>query len=193
MTVRPPAAALVAAALLLAGCAGSDTGSDTGSGTGSGTGSDSERAGAAKSQAADVAWSPCDGLTAVEVSRLAGARVSEQTGTTDQPRCTFTPVGEGGPAYDVSYLWFDGGLDAALDSMGAIAQQLRPVEVPGADAARVAVKPRTSGILVTGFVQTGGLVQSVNAAQLAPYDEQRLVSSTTALLGALAAAAPPEE
>ena len=70
MTVRPPAAALVAAALLLAGCAGSDTGSDTGSGTGSGTGSDSERAGAAKSQAADVAWSPCDGLTAVEVSRL---------------------------------------------------------------------------------------------------------------------------
>lgn len=171
---RPLAAAL-AAATLVAGCS-----------SGSGSGGPAAQA----SKAAEVAWSPCDGLTAARVGQIAGARVTEQTGTADQPRCTFTPLDEGGPAYDVSYLWFDGGLDAALDSMGAITRQLRPVDVAGADAARVAVKPRRSGILVTGFVQTGGLVQSVNAAQLAPYDEQRLVRSTTDLLAELAKAAP---
>ena len=101
-------------------------------------------------------------------------------------------MGEGGPAYDVSYLWFDGGLDAALDSMGAIAQQLRPVEVPGADAARVAVKPRTSGIPRHRLRPDRRPRAERERRPARPYDEQRLVSSTTALLGALAAAAPPE-
>jgi hypothetical protein len=90
----------------------------------------------------------------------------------------------------VSYLYFDGGLDAALGSMGAVARQLRPVSVPGADAARVAVRERRSGVLVTGFVQTQGLVQSVNAVDLAPYDRDRAVASTTRLLAVLARHAP---
>lgn len=71
----------------------------------------------------------------------------------------------------VSYLWFDGGLDAA----------------------RIAVRERRSGVLVTGFVQTEGLVQNVNAVHLEPYDRRALVTlvtSTTALLAALARTAP---
>jgi hypothetical protein len=115
-----------------------------------------------------------------------------QTGTTDQPRCTFVPQRTGGPAYDVSYLFFDGGLDAALDSMGAIAGQRRPVDVPGADAARLAVRERRSGILVTGFVQTRGLVQSLNAVDLVPYDRTGIVTSATDLLAVLARKAPQE-
>lgn len=154
------------------------------------SGSEAPEPTARESKVADVAWSPCDGLTAAGVSRLAGEPVTERTGTADQPRCTFVPVHEGGPAYDVSYLYFDGGLDAALDSMGAISRQLRRVDVAGADAARLAVKRRSTGVLVTGFVQTDGLVQSVNAVQVAPYDEQRLVRSTTALMAELARAAP---
>ncbi|WP_395690178.1 DUF3558 family protein [Nocardioides sp.] len=171
------ALAVVAAAGALAGCSSGSSGAPA-------------AASSLASRAGDVTWNPCDGLTPAQVSRIAGTAMTEQTGTADQPRCTFTPVRKGGPAYDVSYLFFDGGLDAALASMGAAGRQLRPVEVPGADAARVAVKPRPSGILVTGFVQTGGVVQSVNAAQLAPYDQEQLVSSTTALLAALAKAAP---
>jgi hypothetical protein len=139
-----------------------------------------------------VAWSPCDGVTAAEVSRIAGEPMVEQAGTTEQPRCVFTPETEGGPAFDVNYLWFDGGLDEALDSMGAASEQLRPVSVPGADAARIAVRERASGVLVSGFVQTEGLVQSVNAVQIAPYDKDAMVTSTTALLAALAREAPQE-
>ncbi|MGY2701020.1 hypothetical protein [Nocardioides sp. HB32] len=169
----------LAAAALLAGCSSSDP-------------SGSPAPSAQETLAAHVAWSPCDGLTAAAVSRIAGEQVTEQTGTTDQPRCTFVPKEKGGPAYDVSYLYFDGGLDAALDSMGAIATQLHPVTVPGADAARIAVRERRSGILVTGFVQTKGLVQSVNAVHLRPYDEDEFVTSATDLLAVLARKAPRE-
>lgn len=142
------------------------------------------------SDVAALGWSPCDGVSAPQVSRFAGQRMTEQNGTADQPRCTFSPVEKGGPAYDVSYLWFDGGLDAALDSMGATGAQLEQVKVSGADAARLVVTPKKSVVLVTGFVQTQGLVQSVNAAQIAPYDEQALAASTKRLLAALARAAP---
>lgn len=176
MTVRPLAVAIAAAALL-AGCSSSPS---------------DPAPSADASKAPEVGWSPCDGLTEAAVTRIAGAPVTMQTGTTDQPRCTFVPRDKGGPAYDVSYLFFDGGLGRALDSMGAIATQLHPVSVPGADAARIAVRERRSGILVTGFVQTKGLVQSVNAVQLRPYDKDAIVTSTTALLAALARKAPRE-
>lgn len=144
------------------------------------------------SAAAGVGWSPCDELTARTVGDLAGERVRESNGSAESPRCVFLPVQEGGPAYDVSYLFFDGGLDTALDAMGTVATQLEPIDVPGADAARLAVKERKDGILVTGFVQTDGLVQSVNAVDLAPHDRDRLVTSTTDLLAELAGHAPRE-
>ena len=142
------------------------------------------------SDAAGVSWSPCDELTAKQVGAIAGEAVKENNGTEDAPRCVFLPVEKGGPAYDVSYLFFDGGLDTALDAMGTVAEQLEPVDVPGAEAARIAVRERTDGILVTGFVQTEGLVQSVNAVQLEGFDRDRLVTSTTALLAELARQAP---
>jgi hypothetical protein len=52
------------------------------------------------------------------------------------------------------------------------------------------VSPTKTGVLVTGFVQTDGLVQSVNAAQLPPYDQAQVVAGTTALLAELAKHAP---
>lgn len=137
-----------------------------------------------------VAWSPCDDLTAEQVSTVVGESVVEQAGTADEPRCAFTPKAEGGAAYDLNYLWFDGGLDAALGAMGATGSQLRPVDVPGANAARVAVRERRTGLLVTGFVETDGLVQSVNVVQLAPYDADAVVDATTGLLAELATLAP---
>ena len=139
---------------------------------------------------AGVGWSPCDGLSAERVSEIAGEAVEKQTGSTDAPRCTFTPTTEGGAAYDINYLLFDGTLDEALSSMGSASQRLRPVQVPGADSARIAVRERDSGILVSGFVETGGLVQSVNAVDVKPYDRRALVDSTTALLAELVTQAP---
>lgn len=167
--------AVVLAILVLAGCSTEDPQPDP-----------------SVADAADVGWNPCDELTAREVARVVGEPLTMETGTTDEPRCTFVPVEEGGPAYDVSYLFFDGGLDSALEVMGTAGTRLDPVEVPGADAARLAVRERPSGILVTGFVQTDGLVQSVNAVRLKPYDRDAFVTSTTDLLGVLAGNAPGE-
>lgn len=179
----------LAATTVLAGC--SSDGSDGSDGPAGSAGSaPSDHASPDGSDIAGVAWSPCDELTARSVSRLVGAGVEEHDGTAAAPRCTFTPTREGGAAYDLSYLWFDGGLDAALAAMGASGAQLKPAEVPGADAARLAVRATKSAVLVTGFVQTPGLVQSVNAAQLAPYDEQQVVDATRALLAELAKRAP---
>jgi hypothetical protein len=140
--------------------------------------------------AADVGWSPCDGVSAAVVGRFAGQKMAEQTGTADQPRCAFTPVAEGGPAFDLNYLWFDGGLDEAWASMGKVAGTVTDVTLPGADAARLVVQAGKSGVLATGFVQTDGLVQSVNAVQVRPYDERTVVRATTRLLAELARNAP---
>jgi len=147
-------------------------------------------AAAAASAAVGVNWNPCDGLSADEVSAIAGTRVRMNTGSLESPRCTFLPQQEGRLAFDISYLFFDGGLDEALDAMGEAGRQFDSVEVPGADSARIVTKARKSGVLVTGFVQTAGLVQSVNAVELKPYDEQAARAATVDLLGALAAAAP---
>ncbi len=144
----------------------------------------------AVSDAAAVGWSPCDGLGPAQVGRYAGQQMAEQTGTADQPRCAFTPVTEGGPAFDVNYLFFDGGLDEAWRTMGEVPGRVSRIDVPGADTARLVVHARRSAVLVTGFVQSGGLVQSVNAVQLRPYDEQRVVAATRQLLAALVRAAP---
>lgn len=170
-----PGLAVALAAAALAGCSGEEPAPQP-----------------SVADAVDVGWSPCDELTARDVAKVAGEPLTMETGTTDAPRCTFVPKEKGGPAYDVSYLFFDGGLDAALDLMGTIGTQLEPVDVPAAEAARLAVRERPSGILVTGFVQTDGLVQSVNAVRLKPYDRDAVVTSTTDLLAVLAGNAPGE-
>ena len=97
---------------------------------------------------------------------------------------------KGAPAYDVSYLWFDGGLDDALTAMGATGTQLEPIEIDGAKTARMVVRAQKGGVVATAFVETDGLVQSVNAAQIAPYDEDAVVAGTKALLAALVEHAP---
>jgi hypothetical protein len=168
----------VLAAAALAGCSSSD---DTP------TADPSQAA-----SAADVGWSPCDGLDVATVSRFTGEEMNENTGTADLPRCTFTPVVKGGPAFDVNYLWFDGGLTEALDSMGKVPGTDTDMDVPGADAARLVVHARRPAIFVTGFAQSGGLVQSVNTVQLRPYDERSVVEATTRLLATLVREAPAD-
>ena len=67
--------------------------------------------------------------------------------------------------------------------MGATGAQLEPIDVAGAEAARLVVRTEKGGVLVTGFVQTDGLVQSINAAQVAPIDKLSVV--LVALFGAV--------
>lgn len=131
---------------------------------------------------ATAAFNPCSDLTPDFVGQALGAEVTEDTGSTSAPRCAYTPVVEGGPALEVNYLQFSGSFDEAWASMGAIAGTTRDLDIASADAARIVVNADGNAVAVTGFVQTGDLIENVNGVQLAPYDQDALVAATEAVL-----------
>ena len=201
MTRRTPAVLALLLAASLAGCSEDDPG---------------------RVPEAAAPWNPCDGLSARAVSAVLDQQLRKVTGIDAGPaddasdeadgeasseagggaaaasRCALVPVREGEATFDVSYLLFDGGLDAAwatlgddlaaetADGAGGGARVTRP-RVPGAEAARLVVATTPKAALVTGFVENGDLIQTVNAADLAPYDADALVRATRLLLGQLSA------
>lgn len=169
--------------LVLAGCSSSD--SDPGPAASPGV-----APGVAPSSELPT-WTPCDDLAAAEVGRLLGEEVTEEVGTPGARRCAFLPTTDGGATLDVNYLWFDGSFDQAWDSIGEdVAGVERDLDLPGADAARLVVQQREDAVLVTGFVQTGGLIESVNAVSLDPSDRGRLVRAARGVLALLSSRAP---
>ncbi|MBC9732552.1 DUF3558 family protein [Nocardioides marmotae] len=179
--------------LLLAGCGSGDA--DSGNGGGSGeAGASSPHGGSDPGTGASTpvaSWNPCDDLTAAEVGRLLGEEVREEVGEPGAMRCTFVPVAEGGATIDVNYLWFDGSFAEAWDSIGAdVAGKVRDVDVPTAEAARTVEQVTDDAAVVTGFVQTGGLIESVNAIVLDPAERDRLVRATRGMLRLLSERAP---
>lgn len=138
-----------------------------------------------------ASWNPCDDLEPEEVGELLGAEVTEEDGDASAMRCSFLPVEEGGPTVDVNYLWFDGAFTDAWETIGdQVVGKVRDVEVPGADAARVVVQKTGDGVVVSGFVQTGGLIESVNAVVLDRGGRDRLVEATRGLMALLSERAP---
>jgi hypothetical protein len=115
------------------------------------------------------------------------------TGTVDQPRCAFLPAAKDGPTLNVTYLWFDGGFEQAFASMGRLPGRVSRPAVPGADAARLVVNTNRQATLVTGFVKTGRLVETVNAVQLTPSDPQAVVRATRRVMATLVGHAPASE
>jgi len=140
-------------------------------------------------------WNPCADLAPGPVGRELGARVRKETGTVETPRCAFLPAEKGGPTLNVTYTWFPDGFEEAWRSMGELDGDVRDLDVPGADQARLVVSARRQAVLVTGFAQIGDLVETVNAAALAPYDEKAVVAATTRVMATLAKHAPasPED
>ncbi|WP_121254254.1 hypothetical protein [Nocardioides ferulae] len=151
-------------------------------------------------EAADP-WNPCDGLSAREVSGVLGQQLRKDTGAgtenteSTEPgvvRCALLPVREGDATFDASYLLFDGGLDAAWATLGdgpdgSVGGRVTRPSVPGADAARLVVNTTRKAALVTGFVENGDLIQTVNAVDLYPYDAGALVRATRLVLEQLSA------
>ncbi|SFC14411.1 Protein of unknown function [Nocardioides terrae] len=189
MTHRRPTALLLGGlttlSALLAGCSSDDSPSAHATPTsaaGSPTGSPSS----APSAAAPT-LNPCDAVDVAAVSRVLGSKLTKETGTAAAPRCTLTPVEKGGPAFDLSYLWFDQGLEAAWSSMQVPAGTVSRPTVPGADDARLVVNDSGSAYAVTAFLQNGKLIQSVNALALAPYDGPKVLHATKLLLRQLSA------
>jgi hypothetical protein len=74
--------------------------------------------------------------------------------------------------------------------MGELDGTVREVDLRGADHARLVVSTRKEAVLVTGFVQTGDLIETVNAAALAPYDRAAVTAATTNVMDTLVEHAP---
>ncbi|MFT4289023.1 hypothetical protein [Nocardioides sp.] len=159
-------------AVVLAGCSGGSSGSD----------SEPEAA---------PAFNPCDSLDADAISAALGATVTLETGDVDTPRCTLVPAQEGDPTFDLSYLWFDQGLDAAWKTINPSADApVTTPDIPGADDARVVSYTADAAYAVSAFLQNGALIQTVNAMALDPSQAPAVDAAMTEILTELSAGAP---
>lgn len=193
MRARSLLPVVLALPLAVAGCGGGDAsrtgdretpaasppGSPTSSPTASGSASGTEF------------WNPCDGVRVGPVQRALGGGLTSDRGTDDVPRCALLPRQEGGAVLDVNYAPFAGTLDEAWESMGAPDDgSVTEPEIPLADDARLVVDAGSAVLGVTGFVQRGGFVVLVNAADTAPYRQDRVVDAVRVVMTQVAASTP---
>lgn len=133
-------------------------------------------------------FNPCDAVDAAAVSAALGAEVRVEKGTSTNVRCALLPAEEGKPTFELSYLWFDGGLAAAWETMQIPAGNVRNPDIPGADDARMVVNETPDAYAVSAFLQNGELIQTVNALALSPYDGPRVARAVETLLAQLSEA-----
>ncbi len=133
-------------------------------------------------------FNPCDGLDPARVESLLGTSLIMDDGAAGSPRCAFAPGEEGGPVLDANYSIYPDGLDAAFASMSGLdPDDVREVEVRGADAARIVTDFDDRQLFVSGFVQTGEVITTLDVVDPAPYDEPQTVRAVRGLLADLAA------
>jgi hypothetical protein len=132
-------------------------------------------------------WNPCDALDPALVKRLFGSDTTEESGTPTQPECRFAPEeSSGGAVVTASYLQFTGTLEEAWDTMGQPEDAaVTEPRIPGSDSARIVVDVVRKQLYVTGFVENGDLIQSVNVVDPAPYDEKRGLAGVREVLTVL--------
>jgi len=135
-------------------------------------------------------FDPCAGLAAAPVAKALGAGLKVDRGTTGSARCALLPAKKGGPTYELNYLWFDGGLDAAFATMTIPAGTVTKPKVAGADAARLIVQKTSKAYYISGFVQNGNLIQSLNGIALKPYAAAKMHRAALVLLAEMSANAP---
>lgn len=136
----------------------------------------------------EALWNPCDALDAEGIEREFGARVTEENGTPTSPVCSFSPRTEGDPVVDANYVLFPAGLEAAWESMGrSETATVTTPKVRGADDTRLVVETGEGQIFVSGFVQNGDLIHTVDAVDRRPYDRRRLERAVAWALARLSA------
>lgn len=134
----------------------------------------------------EALWNPCDALDAREVSKEFGGQVAEKDGTPTAPRCSFTPRAKGDPVVDANYQLFPAGLEEAWRTMGRPkSATVTTPKVRGADDTRLVIDVDQDNLYVSGFVQNGDLIQTVDAVDPKPYDRRRIVRAVTWALGRL--------
>jgi hypothetical protein len=176
--------ALIMGALLvaLAACSTAERSTDSSASTSASPG------GTSSASPSQPTFNPCDGVDAAAVSSALGSDLKKETGTAGSPRCALLPVEKNGPTFELSYLWFDQGLESAWSTMQVPAGTVSRPRVAGADDARLVVNDSRSAYAVSAFLQNGKLIQTVNALALRPYDGPRVLRATKLLLAQLSAA-----
>lgn len=177
---------LGAGALLFAGC--SSHGADPAPAPAA---SGASGASGATTAATEPAFNPCDSIDATAVSAALGATVTKETGTAEAPRCALVPQADGDPAFELSYLWFDQGLDAAWKTLKPSGDA--PVTSPaiaGAEDTRVVAYTAEAAYAVSAFMQNGALIQTVNALALDTATAPAVDAAVTEILTELSAGAP---
>ncbi|WP_344775504.1 hypothetical protein [Nocardioides panacisoli] len=131
-------------------------------------------------------WNPCDAIDSDLVQDAFGTVAKEEDGTPTQPECRFSPDEKtGAPVVQANYQQFSGGLEAAWDTMGQPKDaDVRRPSIPQADDARLVISVVKKQLYVTGFVQNGPLIQTLNVVDPAPYDEDRDIAGTERILTA---------
>ncbi len=136
-------------------------------------------------------FNPCDALEVDQVSRLLDADLRLNAGTPTSPTCSLTPTEDGGPVVDVNYQLVSLGLDAIFAAMSDLdPDDVQTVRVPGADDARVVVDFDDEQLYVSGFVQNGDLIQTVDVVDPLPYDRARVIRAVRQILRLFSDAAP---
>lgn len=186
-----PLGSLLPVAALLAACGGSASSDGATSAASSDAASVTPSASpSSTASAAAKAFNPCDSLSAKKVSRALGATVRITKGTADTPRCALLPAKKGDPTFELSYLWFDGGLESAWRTMGVHTGTVTSPHVAGADDARQVVQRTSAAYAVSAFLQNGSLIQSLNGLAPAPYRVKPMERATAEILRELSAGAP---
>jgi hypothetical protein len=139
-------------------------------------------------------WNPCDALDAKGVGRVFGGPVSEDDGTPTSPLCSFVPDAKGDPVVDANYQLYAAGLEKIFEELGTSeTATVTTPKVRGADDARVVVDTDDDQLYVSGFVQNGDLIQTVDAIDPTPYDRDRVVRAVVWALTRLSAHARKSE
>ena len=134
----------------------------------------------------EAQWNPCDALDAEDVGREFGGAVTKDDGTPTSPVCAFSPTAEGDPVIDANYQLYPAGLAEDLRDAGP----LRDRDGHLAEGARRrrregGRRPDDDQLYVSGFVQNGDLIQTVDAIDPAPFDRDRVVQAVIWALGRL--------
>jgi hypothetical protein len=133
---------------------------------------------------------PCDALDAKAISTTLGATVTIDKGSASAPVCALRPNTTSGAAFDMNYQWFYvNGLETYFKTASVPKGKLSDIKVPGADAGKLIINSTAKAYRVTGYIQNGALVQSVNGAG-APSDAQHILAATKVILAELSAGAP---
>jgi hypothetical protein len=134
---------------------------------------------------------PCDAVDIPAVVKVLGTGLVKHTGTSSSPTCVLTSTVLGGANFSLNYQWwFQGGLEKAWRTIKKqVSGTVTRERVAGADDARLVVNTGRKAAYATGFVETGNLIQVVNAQAL-PKNAARLRAATLTLMTQIAQGAP---